>query len=267
MSTSGTVDALISAIERERFRDIAELHQAGAALHTFRGPTAWGGVAIGEWYGRFLRDYADCSYTERSLVEDGEVAALRATIEAKGYDWRVFEQHVLEFVEFEEGLISARRIYAMPARIEYPKPALDALQKLEGTAGGGPAPVAAAARGFVDALLEGDRDGAAALLADDAVLIDGVFGVATGSEAVLELVSTLPSPAFGTWRLLRCIAGENAAALELAIDPQRPRAGAWIRVNEERVAAIEMYWMLREIGVTTGVVSIPRHPKQVILPI
>ncbi|MFQ5381888.1 MAG: nuclear transport factor 2 family protein [Dehalococcoidia bacterium] len=267
MSNTETIEALVSAIEHDRFREIAELHRPGAVFHTFRGPTVSGGTAAGGWYAAFLRDYADCSYSDRALLEQGDVAALAATLGAKGVDWRAFDQRVLEFFEFEEGLVAARRIYAMPARFEYPKPVADAVAKLKEAEGVGASSVEATARGFVEALLAGDRDGARAFLSEDSVLVDGVFGVATGSDSVLELVAALPAPAFGVWRLSRCVAGNRAAALEMAIDPARPRAAAWVRVSEEKVASIEIYWMLREIGVTPAVGSMPRHPKQVILPI
>jgi hypothetical protein len=59
--------------------------------------------------------------------------------------------------------------------------------------------------------------------------------------------------------------GDHTALLEEAIDPSRPRVALWLRIVDGKVAVVETYWMLREIGVMPE--SKTRHPKQVILPI
>ena len=100
-----------------------------------------------------------------------------------------------------------------------------------------------------------------------AALVDGVFGTAIGPENVVAILSEMPVPAFGGWRIASTIAGPKAALVELEFAPGRPRAAHWVRVVEDRVVLVESYWMLREIGVRSDAGNNPRHAKQVILPI
>src|SRR5882762_7452175 len=64
MSNIDAVNALITAINFDRFAEIESLHQPDAVFWSFRGPTLHDSVSIADWHREFLRDYADCSYTE-----------------------------------------------------------------------------------------------------------------------------------------------------------------------------------------------------------
>ena len=79
-------------------------------------------MAVEDWHTTFLRDYADCNYTDLEYIEEGESVAMRATIEAKGYDWRPFTQRVIEVFDFVEGGVAERRMYGMLPDLELDKP-------------------------------------------------------------------------------------------------------------------------------------------------
>jgi hypothetical protein len=62
------------------------------------------------------------------------------------------------------------------------------------------------------------------------------------------------------------LAGPKDALVELAIDANRPRAADWVRIVDGKIAVIEGYWMLREIGIESFATRRARHARQVILP-
>ena len=80
-----------------------------------------------DWHTTFLRDYADCNYTDLEYIEEGDSVAVRATIEAKGYNWRPFTQRVVEVFDFVGGGVSERRMYGMLRDVELDKPSTAAM--------------------------------------------------------------------------------------------------------------------------------------------
>lgn len=266
MSNIDAVNALLTAIHFDRYAEIEARHAPDAVFMSFRGPTLRDSVAIADWHREFLRDYADCNYTELEYIESGNTVALRATIEAKGYDWRAFTQRVVEVFDFDEtGAIVSRRLYAMLPDLELDKAATAALANAVETRGGSASGTKAAAEAFAKAQAEGDAEGMKALLAEKAALIDSVYGVANGPGSIVELTAKVPRPAFGYLRATSIVAGQKDALAEISVDPARPRAAQWMRVVDGKIAVVETYWMLREIGVAPETKT--RHMKQVILPI
>ena len=85
---------------------------------------------------------------------------------------------------------------------------------------------------------------------------------------MVDFLSAIPKPAFGQLRVTNVAAGEHTALVELAIDPGRPRLADWVRLVDGKIAVIERYWMLREIGINPYEnYAGDRHRRQVILPI
>ncbi len=267
MPTSDVADALVTAINYDRFDEIQALHAPGVVFHSFRSPMLRDSVAVRDWHRELLQRYADCAYTEVEAVEDSDAVAMRATIEAKGYDWRAFQQRALDIVRVEDGLIVSRRLYGMMRDIELDKPALAALDAANAFRGGSRRSTRKLVRGLYENLIGSDRDQAAGALDEKVTLIDSVYGIVTGVDAVLDLIEATPRPAFGAPRLTAVVSGEQAAAVEVAIDPARPRFADWVRIVEGKVRVIERHWMLREIGVNPFVeYSRDRHHRQVIFP-
>ena len=268
MPAQDAAAALVAAINFDRFDDIQALHAPGVVFHSFRGPMLRDGVAVRDWHHELLQRYADCAYTDVETVADGEAVALRATIEAKGYDWRAFTQRVLDVARLDgDGLIADRRLYAMTRDIEPDKPALASLDAAREFRGGSASATRALVEGLYAALLGGRREEAAEALDGDVTLIDSVHGIVSGVDAVLDLLEATPRPAFGFERLTAVLAGAENAAVEVAIDPARPRLADWVRVVEGKARVIERHWMLRELGVNPFVeYSRDRHRRQVILP-
>lgn len=267
MSNIDAVNALLTAIHFDRFAEIEARHAPDAVFHSFRGPTLRDSVSIADWHRGFLKDYADCNYTDLEYIESGNVVAVRATLTAKGYDWRAFTQRVVEVFEFAgdgEPIVS-RHLYAMLPDLELDKPATAALTHALESRGGNASASQSLVDGFYRALFAGDPEGAKVALAEKAALIDSIYGTAIGAENMFALMATIPSPAFGSWRVTRSVAGARDVLVEAAIDPNRPRAADWVRVVDGKIGVIESYWMLREIGITPE--SRERHVKQVILPI
>ena len=266
MPNRDVVDALVTAINYDRFDEIQALHAPGVVFHSFRGPTLRDSVAVRDWHHELLERYADCTYTDVETAADGAAVALRATIEAKGYDWRAFSQRVLDIARIEDGLIAGRRLYGMMRDIELDKTALAALDAAREFRGGS----ASATRNLVEGLYanpDAPREERAASLDPDVTLIDSVYGIVSGVDETLDLAEATPRPAFGFPRVTAVVAGEKDAAVEVAIDPARPRMADWVRVVEGKVRVIERHWMLREIGVNPFVeYSRDRHRRQVILP-
>ncbi len=267
MPAQDAAAALVAAINFDRFDDIQALHAPGVVFHSFRGPMLRDCVAVRDWHHELLQRYADCAYTDVETVADGEAVALRATIEAKGYDWRAFTQRVLDVARLEDGLIADRRLYAMTRDIELDKPALASMDAAREFRGGSAGATRKLVEGLYAALLGGRREQAAEALDANVTLIDSVHGIVSGVDAVLDLLEATPRPAFGFQRLTAALAGAKDAAVEVAIDPARPRLADWVRVVEGRARVIERHWMLREIGVDPFVeYSRDRHRRQVILP-
>jgi hypothetical protein len=265
MSNIDAVNALITAINFDQFAEIEARHNPDVLFSSFLGPTLHNSVAVGDWYRTFLRDYADCNYTELEYLENGESVAIRATIEAKGYDWRAFSQRVVETYDFVEGGVAERRIYGMLEDLVLDKPSTASLTNAVEFQGGSANATQAAVDGFYAALLSGDKDTALTFLAPKATLIDTVYGIVNGPESIFELSTNIPMPAFGTNRVVRTFAGAKDALVEIAIDPTRPRRADWVRLVDGKIQVIETYWMLREIAVQPE--SKRRHARQVIMPI
>ncbi len=268
MSNIDAVNALITAINFDRFDEIEALHQPDVLFASFRGPTLHDSVAVADWHRAFLRDYADCNYAEIEYIEQAGTVAVRATIEAKGYDWRQFTQRVVEVFRLEDGAVAERRMYAMLRDVELDKAATAAMTNALGYRGGSPAESRKVFEGLVAALTAGDMEAAKTFYHDQAVLIDGVYGVAVGFDNVTALVAARPRPAFGTERLTATYFGDHDILIEAAIDPAHPRKAEWLRLVDGKIIMVETYWMLREIGVNPYEnLARDRHQRQVILPI
>ena len=269
MSNIPAVNSLITAINFDRFAEIEAHHRPDAVFHSFRGPTLRDSVGIADWHREFLRDYADCNYAELEYIEQGNVVAVRATIEAKAYDWRPFTQRVVDVFEFDdEHEVIGRRLYGMLRDVELDKPATASMTDAQGYQGGSASATKALVEKFLAGIAAGDIDGLRELVHDKATTIDGVYGLATGFDNMLALSTARPTPAFGTNRCTNVFAGEHDALLEWAIDPSRPRMAEWWRLVDGKVRVVEAYWMLREIGVNPYEnYANDRHRRQVILPI
>ena len=267
MPNSDVVEALVTAINYDRLDQIQALHAPGVVFHSFRSPMLRDSVAVRDFHTELLQRYADCTYLDAETAEDGDAVALRATIEAKGYDWRSFQQRVLDISRVEDGLIADRRLYGMVRDIELDRPALAAMDAAAAFRGGSPRATRRLVRGLYENLLAGEREAAAEAFDEKITLIDSVYGIVSGADAVLDLIEATPGPAFGYSRLTAVLAGDKNAAVEIAIDPARPRIADWVRIVEGKVMVIERHWMLREIGVNPFVeYSRDRHRRQVILP-
>ncbi|MGE3075872.1 MAG: nuclear transport factor 2 family protein [Dehalococcoidia bacterium] len=269
MSNIPAVNSLITAINFDRFAEIEAHHRPDAVFHSFRGPTLRDSVAIADWHREFLRDYADCNYAELEYIEQGNSVAVRTTIEAKGYDWRAFTQRALEVFEFDEsGEITNRRLYGMLRDIEFDKATTASMTDAQGYQGGSASATKAAVDKFLTAFFAGDAEAAKEPVHEKATMIDGIYGIAHGFDNIMALSSSRPKPAFGAQRVTNILAGEHDAVVEWAIDPSRPRMAEWWRFVDGKVRVVELYWMLREIGVNPYEnYANDRHRRQVILPI
>ena len=269
MSNIPAVNELITAINFDRFAEIEAHHRPDAVFQSFRGPTLRDSVAIADWHREFLRDYADCNYTELEYIEQDNMVAVRATIEAKAYDWRPFTQRIVEVFEFDENHeVVGRRLYGMLRDIELDKPAVASMTDARGYRGGSANTTKAVVDNFYKALLSGDATGALEQMHEKATCIDGVYGIANGGQSILDFLRQIPMPAFGRLRVTSVLAGEHNAMVELAIDPGRPRFADWVRLVDGKIRVIEGYAMLREIGVNPYEnYANDRHRRQVILPI
>ncbi len=268
MSNIEAANALLTAINFDRFAEIEARHAPDVRFFSFLGPDLTSSVDVADWHRQFLRDYADCNYAEVEEIEDGNTVVARATIEAKGYDWRPFTQRVVEVLQFEEGLVTERRLYGTLRDLELDKVATKALDEALEFRGGNASTTRKAAETLFTSFLSGDLEPAKEVVAEKVVLIDGVYGLATGLENIAELLNAIPKPAFGIPRITAVYAGDKNALVEIAVDPSRPRAAYWVRMVEGKISVIEGYWMLREIGVEPRQNYVrDRHQRQVILPI
>jgi len=265
MSNIDAVNALITAINFDRFDEIEKSHNPNVLFTSFRGPILHSSVAVTDWHRTFLRDYADCNYTDLEYLEEGDAVAVRANIEAKGYSWRPFTQRVIDVFDMAQGGVAERRLYGMLADVELDKPATAAMTNALEFRGGSPSATKAAIDGFFGAFLAGDKETMLGFLADKATLVDSVYGIANGASNIIDLLNSIPRPAFGSYRLTRSIAGAKDGFVELAIDPSRPRRADWVRMVDDKILVIETYWMFREIGIKPE--SRDRHIKSAIMPI
>jgi ketosteroid isomerase-like protein len=267
MSNIDAVNALLTAINFDRFHEIEARHAPAAVFASFRGPILNSSVAIADWHREFLKDYADCNYGDLEYIEDGDVVAVRATIEAKGYDWRPFTQRVVEVFRVDGEEVVERRLYAMLRDIEFDKPTQQAMDDAKGYRGGS----APATRKLIESTLAaskaGDREALKACFHDKVAYLDGVYGAASGFDAMLALLESVPRPLFGEERMTSLVCGDHVALAEFAIDPARPRAADFIRIVDNKIRLIERYWMLREIGVRPDEnYAQDRHTRKVIFP-
>jgi hypothetical protein len=269
MSNIPTVNSLITAINFDRFAEIEAHHRPDAVFHSFRGPTLRDAVGIADWHRELLRDYADCNYTELEYIEEANSVAVRATIEAKGYDWRAFTQRVIDlFVLDPAGEVTERRLYGMLRDVELDKLATASMTDATGFKGGSASATRSTVEAFYTSLLSGDAEGALAQMHEKASCIDGVYGIANGAANILDFLRQIPMPAFGRLRVTNMMCGEHEAMVELAIDPARPRFADWVRLVDGKIRVIEGYSMLREIGVNPYEnYANDRHRRQVIMPI
>ncbi|GAB4325208.1 MAG: hypothetical protein Kow0010_07620 [Dehalococcoidia bacterium] len=267
MSYTDAANALLTAINFDRFNDIAALHAPDITFHSFRGPSLHDNSAVVEWQRAFLESYADCRYEEVEMFEDGDTVCARATISAKGYDWRLFHQRVVEVLRFnEDETVAERRLYGMLRDIEFDKAETAALKAATEFPGGNASEIRKLLDAFYAGVLAGDA-AAKDQLDEKAVLIDSVYGSAEGPDAILDLLKQTPKPPFGILRVTGTFAGPKDGVVELAIEPARPRMADWVRVVEGKIKVIERYWMLREIGVNPLVeYSRDRHRRRVIMP-
>lgn len=269
MSHIDAVNELIDAINRDRFDLIEAMHNDDVNFHSFRGPILNDAVAVGDWHRLFHRNYADLTYTENEFLEENDTVAVRTTLDAKGYDWRRFTQRAVDVIELsEDGGVRRRRLYAMLRDLEFDKPTNSAYEYALETKGGSAAATAALVTKFYDALFAADADAAKELIHDKCAVIDSIYGIAAGKDAIVETWQAIPKPAFGTLRITKTVTGGNAALVEFSIDGNRPRFAQWLRVVDEKIAVVETYWMLREIGFNPAEeYANDRHLKKVILPI
>lgn len=269
MSHTDAVQAFITAINYDRFTEIEAAHHPNARFHSFRGPTLQSRLGVEQWHREFLRNYADCTYEDTEFIEQGETVVVCATLEAKGYDFRRFHQGILDVYEMtEDGLIAERRLYAMLRDIELDKPVTAAHNYARETQGGSASSTRDVVTKFYDAILASDADAARELIHEKPAIIDSVYGVAAGADAIIEVLDAPPPPLFGIPRVTNIVAGDNAALVELAVAPGRPRAAHWVRVVEGKVSVVEVYWMLREVGLNPfEEYRRERHERRAILPI
>jgi hypothetical protein len=268
MSNIDAVNALITAINFDRFDEIEARHQPDVLFTSFRGPTLHNSVAVGDWHRSFLRDYADCNYGEIEYIEQDDTVVVRATIEAKGYDWRPFTQRIVEVMRMEDGAVAERRMYGMLRDVELDKAATTAMTNALGYKGGSPAETRKVFEGLMAATAANDIDTAKTFFHDQAVLIDGVYGSASGFDNIEALAASRPRPAFGSERVTAACFGAHDILVESAIDPAHPRKAEWLRIVDGKIIVAEVYWMLREIGVNPYEnLARDRHQRQVILPI
>jgi hypothetical protein len=265
MSNIDAVNALITAIHFDRFAEIEALHNPDVTFNSFCSPTITGSVGVEDWQRAFLTDYADCNYADIEYIEDGDTVVVRATLEAKGYDWRLFTQRVVEVFTFAEGGIQERRLYAMIPDLELDKASTAAMANALGYRGGSPAESRKVFEGLMAEFLGGDWPAVKSFFSDQMAAIDGVFGLAAGFDNMMALAKARPRPAFGAERATATYFGDHDILSERAIDPSHPRRAEWYRLVDGKVSVVEIYWMLREIGVAP--VARKRQPRQATYPI
>lgn len=268
MANSESATALLTAINFDRFDEIAARHTPDVEFRSFRGPALSNSIAVGDWHRDFLEQYADCSYEDVESFEDGDTVCVTAKIAAKGYDWRPFSQPALEVMDFRDERVASRRLYGMLRDMELGKAETAALKAANEYPGAKARATKKVVKAFYEALLAGDDAAAIEQLDEKAALIDAVYGIANGPQEILELLKSIPAPAFGQVRVTGLYAGPKDAVVEQAIETSRPRSADWVRIVEGKIKVIERFWMLREIGVNPfEEYSRDRHHKAAIPPI
>jgi ketosteroid isomerase-like protein len=267
MSNIDAVNALLTAINFDRFHEIEARHAPDATFASFRGPILHSSVQIADWHREFLKDYADCNYTQLEYVDEGDTVVVRSTIEAKGYDWRPFTQRVVEVCRVAGEEISERRLYGMLRDIEFDKPTQQAMDDAMGFRGGSASGTRKVVEGLFAALEAGDDEAVRSAFHEKVAYIDGVYGITNGVDGMVALIDSLPRPTFGTERVTSLVCGDHTALAQVAIDPSRPRAADFFRLVDNKIRVIERYWMLREIGVRPYEnYAQDRHVRKVIYP-
>jgi ketosteroid isomerase-like protein len=268
MANSESATALLAAINFDRFDEIAAWHTPDVEFRSFRGPALSDSMAVGDWHRDFLQQYADCRYEDAEIFDDGDAVCVRANIVAKGYDWRPFQQPALEVMQFRDDRVAFRRLYGMLRDVELGKAETAALKAAQEYPGAKARATKKAVSSFYEAAIGGDDEKAIEQLDEKAALIDAVYGTANGPQEILELMKSIPAPAFGQVRVTAMYAGPKDAVVEQAIEPSRPRSADWVRMLEGKIKVIERFWMLREIGVNPfEEYSRDRHSKAAIPPI
>ncbi len=268
MANSESATALLTAINLNRFDEIVARHTPDVEFRSFRGPALSNSIAVGDWHRDFLAHYADCTYEDAELFDDGETVCIHANIAAKGYDWRPFTQPALEVMDFRDERVASRRLYGMLRDLELGKAETAALKAAKEYPGAKARATKKVVKAFYTALLEGDDEAAIEQLDESAAFIDAVYGIANGPKEILELLKAIPAPAFGQLRVTNLYAGTKDAVVEQAIEPSRPRSADWVRILEGKIKVIERFWMLREIGLNPfEEYSRDRHQKPAVPPI
>ncbi|MDZ7728513.1 MAG: hypothetical protein U5Q44_10180 [Dehalococcoidia bacterium] len=202
MSHIDAAKALIRAIDYDTFSQIETAHHPLCTFHSFRGPILQDALAIADWHRIFARNYADLTYTESEYIEQDDTVAVRATLEAKGYDWRRFHQRAVDVMEFDEyELVTGRRLYAMLRDIEFEKQVENAFKFASEAKGGKQAKTEEIVRNYYTAILSGDDETARGLLNEKCAHIDPIYGVAAGADAMVEIPASVPEA--GVWLLAR----------------------------------------------------------------
>ena len=266
MSNIEAVNALLTAINFDRFAEIGARHNPDVTFNSFRGPSLRSSVAVEDWHREFLRDYADCNYTDLEYIDQGDCVAVRATIEAKRNNYRAFTQRVVEVLRYEEGGVADRRLYGMLPDLEFDKAITASMANATGFRGGSSSATKSAVEAFYGNLLKGDAATAMTFLHEKAAIIDSVYGMTTGPQNIMDLTASVPTPLFGRWRVTNTMCGSKDALVEISVDPNRPRVADWVRIVDGKIAVIETYWMFREIGIDPFANATERYTKQVILP-
>ena len=260
------VNDLITAIQHDRFAEIEARHGPAARFYPFIGPDLHSAIDIGDWYREFVEDYADLLYTGNEYLEDKGTVAVRSTLEYKGYNWNRFTMNVIDVMEFDNDLVVERRQYAMLPDLELDKQQTRIYEKAREDKDAKSRKTKKAIPEFYEAIMSGDAEGAKGKLKEDVFLIDTVYGLAVGADAVVDALLATPTPAFGVWRITNAITSDQNGLVELAIDPVRPRRADWVRMVGEEIAVIERHWNLREIG-ALSMLQTGRHRRRVIMPI
>ncbi len=91
MTNIEAVNALITAINFDRFAEIEARHAPDATFISFRGPTCIDSISIGDWHREFLEAYADCNYAETEYIEQGDIVVAKLSDQRSGV-FHIFPQ-------------------------------------------------------------------------------------------------------------------------------------------------------------------------------
>ena len=129
MSNIDAVNALITAINFDRFAEIEARHHPDAVFYSFRGPTLRDSVAIADWHREFLRDYADCNYVELEYIEQGDARGGARNDRGEGHTTGGRSPSAWSrcFRFEDEEVVASRKLYGMLRDLELDKPATAAM--------------------------------------------------------------------------------------------------------------------------------------------